>query len=248
VSSEDSGISTRLKAARERRGWSREELAFYAELSWSAIAQIESGRRQNLRPRTLTALASALEISCDYLITGRPSSPMLTHRALLYRDEDEFGDAAERFLRDGMERSEPALVFTDKPKLKLLRKRLGSQADRVELVDSEQVLANPQAAVRFLFELIKRKIKPKAVWVRIVGEPTWAGSSPDEVRLCTKHESLINLLFAGSPLSVLCPYDVGALDPEVVKHIDATHPEAIRGGELVENPDYRDPASFVLEL
>ena len=64
----DAGIGARLKAARRRLGWSREELAFRAKLSWPAVAQIESGRREHPRPATLSALADALGVTIDYLV------------------------------------------------------------------------------------------------------------------------------------------------------------------------------------
>src|SRR4051812_43245566 len=86
---ENSTIGTRVRAARERLGWRREELAFRSGVSWSAIAQVESGRRRNMRPGTLSALGEALGVTTDYLVRGGPASPaMFQHRALLY-DTDE---------------------------------------------------------------------------------------------------------------------------------------------------------------
>src|ERR1700761_4783343 len=70
----ESGIGSRLRAARERLGLSREALAFHAGISWSAIAQVESGRRSQLRPSTLLALATALGLTIDYLVSGRYAS------------------------------------------------------------------------------------------------------------------------------------------------------------------------------
>ena len=95
----DLGIGSRVRAARHRRGWSREALAFHAGISWSAISQLEAGRRRNLRPSTLAALAGALNVTVDYLVTGcAVSSEMLEHRALVYETEDEFLAAAVPFL------------------------------------------------------------------------------------------------------------------------------------------------------
>src|SRR3954451_8074943 len=63
----DAGIGDRLAGARRRLAWAREELAFKAGISWSAIPQIKSGRRPHPRPATLSALASALGVTIDYL-------------------------------------------------------------------------------------------------------------------------------------------------------------------------------------
>src|SRR5437660_10647077 len=88
---DSSRIGGRVRSARERLGWTRETLAFHSGLSWSAIAQVESGRRTNLRPRTLAALSRPLGLSIDYLVRGTPSpSAMLTHSAFPYRTDDQF--------------------------------------------------------------------------------------------------------------------------------------------------------------
>jgi transcriptional regulator with XRE-family HTH domain len=64
-------IGTALRAARAQRGWTRDQLADRAGVSVAAIAQIESGRRRDVRLSTLTALATALDVSLDELVTGR---------------------------------------------------------------------------------------------------------------------------------------------------------------------------------
>src|SRR3954452_5807720 len=120
--SEQTGIGTRLRAARERLGWSREALAVHSDLSWSAIAQVESGRRVNLRPRTLSALAGALGVSIDYLVHGAPSSPaMLEHQVLVYETDEELVNPVGPSLRGGIEVSKAVLAVTTSAKIDLLR-------------------------------------------------------------------------------------------------------------------------------
>lgn len=243
----DPGISGRLRAARERLGWGREELAFRSGVSWSAISQAESGRRRNLRPQTLSRLSGALGISMDYLVNGNPTPPMLSHQALLYEDEDEFAEGAGSFLAEGVERSEAALAMTDKRKLGVLMKRLGSDADRVEFVDSTRGYTTPDAPLELFTEFMTRKLGEGSVWLRIVGEPPWGGRSRPEVRLWTRYESLVNLIFAGSPMSILCPYATGDLNPAIVADAHVTHPQIVERGETAESSKYRDPARFALE-
>lgn len=63
----------RLRAEREKRGWSQVELGEAAGLQGSAISHFETGRREpsfdNLR-----ALADALKVSTDFLM-GRELTP-----------------------------------------------------------------------------------------------------------------------------------------------------------------------------
>jgi hypothetical protein len=182
----------------------------------------------------------------DYLVDGGPTTAMLTHQALLYQDEEEFAEGAARFLLDGLERSEAALAMTGKRNLKLLKKRLGPAAARIELVDSGGEYTRPHVPMELFMRFLTERLRDGAVWVRIVGEPPWAGRSAAEVRRWTQYESLVNLIFAGSPMSIMCPYDVSALPARIVSEAHVTHPQTIRNGEIAESPEYREPGRFVL--
>src|SRR5437588_5770780 len=140
----ETGIGQRLRASRERAGMSREALAFHASVSWSAIAQIESGRRINVRPRTLSALAGALGVTIDYLVSGSAQSvPMLDHRALLYETEPDFYALATPFVEQAIERSEAAFVVTRPERIRRLRRGLGSAAKRVEFAVRGEFYTTP---------------------------------------------------------------------------------------------------------
>jgi transcriptional regulator with XRE-family HTH domain len=241
-------MGDRLRAARKRLGWSREELAFRSGVSWSAIAQAESGRRRNLRPRTLSLLSAPLGVSIDYLIKGGPALPMLDHQALLYDSEQAFAEGAGDFLLEGLERSEATLVVTGKRNLEILRDQLGPEADRVELVDSANALTSPEAALELFTGFLNDRARQGAEWARVVAEPIWAGRSKSEVRLWTRFESMFNLLLGGSPASVVCPYNVSALPPAILRDAHATHPKMAEGGTVTDSLDYRGPGAFALDV
>jgi DNA-binding Xre family transcriptional regulator len=69
---EEPSIASTLRRIREERAWSREDLALQSGVSAAAIAQLETGRRVDVRLRSLVALADALGVSLDEL-AGRPS-------------------------------------------------------------------------------------------------------------------------------------------------------------------------------
>ena len=246
IAPEDSDIGFRVRATRERLGWSREALAFHSGISWSGIAQIESGRRKNLRPGTLSALASALEVTVDYLVRGGAARTMLDHSAFLYTTHEEFGNLAAPFLAEGVERSETVLALVSREKIEFLRARLGRDARRVEFVESATWLTAPASALAAIKAFSNEKLEGGAAWIRMLGEPIWEGRSDSEIRQWTRFESLINLVFAGWPMSIVCPYDVGSVQPEVVRDTRLTHPHTIERGETARSPDYRDPGDFVL--
>jgi transcriptional regulator with XRE-family HTH domain len=242
-----SDIGYRVRVARERLGWSREALAFHSGISWSAIAQVESGRRKNLRPGTLSALASALEVTVDYLARGGPAGAvMLDHSAFPYTADEEFGDTAGPFLAEGVERSEAVLALASREKIEFLRERLGRDARRVEFVESATWLTTPASALSAIKAFSKAKLEGGAAWIRMLGEPIWEGRSDSEIRQWTRYESLVNLVFAGWPMSIVCPYDMRSVPPEVARDVRLTHPHTIERGETAPSPDYRDPGDFVL--
>jgi transcriptional regulator with XRE-family HTH domain len=244
-----SGGSTgsRIQAARKRLGWTREALAYHSGISWSAISQVESGRRINVRPSTLAALSRSLGVSIDYLVDGGQSSmTMLNHCEFPYRSEHQFQATMGAFLADGVERSEAILAVTTGPNIELLREYLGREARSVEFIDSSRFYSTPTAALAWLKAFTHDSLGRGASWVRILGEPRWATKSVAEVHLWTRYESLVNLVFAASPLTVCCPYDERSVAQEILTQAHLTHPHAISGTGSSQNPDYADPGTFAL--
>jgi transcriptional regulator with XRE-family HTH domain len=242
------GIGPRVSAARERLGWTREALAFRAGLSWSAVAQVESGRRTNVRPSTLAALARPLGVSVDYLIDGGLSRPtMLEHSVFPYGTDDQFRTTMGTFLSEGIERSEANLAVTTGANIELLREHLGKDARRVEFVEASGWYSSPIGALNAYKAFSDAKLERSAAWVRMVGEPIWAGRSDAEVRLWTRYESLFNLVFAAYPVTLVCPYDERSVAPEIVRQAHLTHPNTVSNRGLSRNPEYTEPGRFALE-
>jgi transcriptional regulator with XRE-family HTH domain len=241
------GIGPRVRAARERLGWTREALAFHSGVSWSAIAQVESGRRTNLRPSTLAALSRPLGVSIDYLVDGGLSrATMLDHSAFSYSTDDQFRTTVGSFIAEGIERSEAILAVTTGPNIELLHEQLGKNARSVEFIDSSAFYSTPIAALEAFREFSEAKLERGAAWVRVVGEPVWPGDTGAEVRLWTRYESLFNLVFAGSPLSVVCPYDERSVAPAIVSQSLLTHPHMLDERGITQSLEYTDPGRFAL--
>jgi transcriptional regulator with XRE-family HTH domain len=242
-----SNIGPRVRAARERLGWTREALAFHSGLSWSAVAQVESGRRTNLRPSTLAALSRPLGVSIDYLVAGSQSAPtMLDHSAFHYDADDQFAMTMGPFLAEGIERSEAVFAVTTLPNIELLREHLGNDARSVEFIDSSSFYGTPVATLEAYTVLTEARLERGAPWIRVVGEPTWADRSDVEVGLWTRYESLFNLVFAASPMTVVCPYDARSVAPEILRQAHLTHPHVLGDGGISHSPDDNNPGLFAL--
>ena len=66
----NASIGSRIRKLREERGYSREQLAEYAEISSDFLYHIETGRK-SMKVQNLARLAAALDVPTDYLVYGR---------------------------------------------------------------------------------------------------------------------------------------------------------------------------------
>ena len=161
-------------------------------------------------------------------------SEAFRHVALFYAGERAFVDAIAAFIRDGVAAGEPTLVAVSARKIELLKAELGLIAERVLFADMADVGQNPGAIISAWDDFVSECFA-EGQRVRGVGEPVWAGRSPDELEECHNHEALLNLAFADAPgFWLMCPYDTDALDPAVVEYAAVTHPLVSEDG--VERP------------
>jgi anti-sigma regulatory factor (Ser/Thr protein kinase) len=154
------------------------------------------------------------------------------HQALIYPDGEEFLAATVPFLRQALESGEPALVAVRGENTRLLQGELGEDAGAVSFADMETLGRNPARIIPFWRDFVdQHRGKP----VRGVGEPVWPGRERAEIDECQRHESLLNVAFSGPPAwSLLCPYDGGGLDGEVLEAVAHSHRAVERDGVVEE--------------
>lgn len=237
-------LGAALRTSRERAGWTREALAFHSGLSGAAIAQIESGRRRDVRLATVVALATALDMSVDHLI-GR-TRRALEHRVLFYGSDVEYAASAAPFLIEGVQQDECVLVVTAQRQASLIRDALGRDATKLLFRDSAAWYGSPRAALADYRSFIADRAKSGCRRVRIFGEPVWTGRPQTEVSAWTRYESMINLVLASEPATIVCPYDTRILPEKIVASALHTHPEAVTDGHLSRSATFRDPEDFLL--
>jgi transcriptional regulator with XRE-family HTH domain len=243
-----SRVGERLRAARARAGWTREALAYHSGVSWSAIAQIESGRRTEVRPSTLTALAASLHVSVDHLIgsAATTTTGLLEHRLLAYGSDEEFLAGTGPLVAEGLERDDAVLVVTDREHIGHLRDAVDG-VDQIEFADSAGWYSSPSDALARYRSWVDQKVEAGSLWVRIVGEPVWAGCSDAETAAWTRYESLINLVLGAAPVTLVCPYDTSAVPSAVVADAHRTHPGLAHGTTAGTISTYCEPEHFLLE-
>ena len=146
------------------------------------------------------------------------------HGALFYDGEEEFLEGTVDFIREGVRAGEPALVVVDAPKIEAMRAELNGDADGVQFLDMQEVGQNPARIIPLWREFVDENVGAGSR-ARGIGEPIWAARSAPELTECQRHESLLNLAFdGGHGWSLLCPYDVGALDDDVLEEARRSHP------------------------
>jgi anti-sigma regulatory factor (Ser/Thr protein kinase) len=111
-------------------------------------------------------------------------------------------------------------------------------AERVRFTDMHLLGHNPARMIPAWREFLDAQA-PDGRSVRGIGEPIWAGRSPAELTECQRHESLLNLAFNESPAwRLLCPYDLDALDEQVIEAAQRSHPFIAQDGSSRRSDSY----------
>jgi anti-sigma regulatory factor (Ser/Thr protein kinase) len=162
----------------------------------------------------------------------------LRHSALFYRGQADYVSAALGFIGEALDRKEPVFAAVPGAKVGLLRSALAADAERVVLGDMAQIGRNPARiipAVRAFADLHPGER------VCYFGEPTWPARTGSELREAARHEALINLAFAGVPVTILCPYDMNGSPAGTLTDAERTHPLLLSQGRSRRSSGYLGP-------
>ena len=158
------------------------------------------------------------------------------HDAVFYAGMDDFAVCMTSFIRDSLAAGEPILVVVQPEKIDLLRSRLDGDAGRVLFQDMAEIGRNPSRIIPVWRDYVAQR--GGHTRVRGIGEPIWAERTAEELVESQRHESLLNLAFAGESAWIACPYDTEALDPAVIEEAFRSHPFVVSGGATLESPAY----------
>ncbi len=158
------------------------------------------------------------------------------HEAFFYAGESQFLEGTSDFVRGAVAAREPILVVVSARKIDLLRDRLKADAAKVRFADMADVGVNPARIIPAWADFVQEHGgRP----VRGIGEPIWAERTPAEIAECQRHESLLNVAFAGSAdFHLMCPYDTATLDRDVLDEAGHSHPVVCRGDTRSVSPRY----------
>jgi anti-sigma regulatory factor (Ser/Thr protein kinase) len=173
--------------------------------------------------------------------------PGFQHEALIYEGPDDYLEGTVPFLRSAIAAGEPTMVAVGRSQRELLEGELGEEADWVRFADMEKLGRNPAWIIPFWREFVD---EAGGRSVCGIGEPVWAARTEAALEECRRHEALLNLAFAPEPAwSLLCPYDAGSLDHDIIEKVACSHPHVHRDGQREQSSLFEpEPDCFAGEL
>lgn len=80
---------------------------------------------------------------------------------------------------------------------------------------------------------------------RNIGDMSWAHRSQGAVTELIGYESELNRIMADIPQVNLCLYDLTRCTGDLIMDVLKTHPKALLGGMVIDNPYYLEPDEFL---
>ena len=80
---------------------------------------------------------------------------------------------------------------------------------------------------------------------RNIGDMSWAHRDESVVSVLMGYESELNRIMSNFPQVNLCLYDLTRCSGDLIMDVLRTHPKALLGGMVIDNPYYLDPDEFL---
>jgi anti-sigma regulatory factor (Ser/Thr protein kinase) len=179
---------------------------------------------------------------------GEASAPdtAFVHPALIYGSDDEFMQVALPFVEQGIAAGEPTLVAVQGRNIENLRAALGGEPDGVTLLSADEWYESSARTRDKFGRWVRERVGTSRV--RLVGEPPWEVGNEAQIRDWARYESVVNVAFAGLPVSFICPFDSRVLTPAILEHAHSTHPEIVGSEGFAASDTYEDPLEFCRRL
>lgn len=188
--------------------------------------------------------------------------PAGTHMCVMYRDENERREVISKYIKSGLLNNEKIGYFADTMTPAEVKSWLEEMdVDVPDDLNSKQFsiaiatqtyCPNGQFVVEDMLEVLKgyynKSIEEGFTGARATGEMSWAlRGIPGSDRLL-EYEALINTLIDTHPITTVCQYDVSRFDGGIIFDVLQVHPMLIVHGQLVKNPAYVTPDTFLKEF
>jgi len=165
------------------------------------------------------------------------------------------------FLRAGLARGQRAVYVVPRDRREQVDALIAEESDLTDagrrgqllLLDSEGMyLQNGRFDEDLMITIIERLLQAGPslgfTLTRLVAHPEPALSDPEDARAFIRYESRLNAALRRFADPVICTYELSKTGTGVLLDVLRTHPIAIIGGVLHENPFYTQPAAFIAEV
>ncbi len=170
-----------------------------------------------------------------------PGERGLRHLALFYTGPQDYLRSAVAFLCAALDRGEPVFAAVPGQRVGVLRQALAADAGRVLFGDIATIGRNPANFIPAVRAFLDRHPGERASYL---SEPAWPARSDTELLEAARNDALVNLAFADVPATILCPYDLASLPPEVIADAESTHPVLVRHGVSGPSAAYLGPGGI----
>jgi len=181
------------------------------------------------------------------------------HLCQIYETEEEHRKLLTPYLIQGLRNNEKVLYIVDTHTAEVILEYLNSEGfDPNPYLDSGQfsIITRNEAYVKEgnfdpdrMIELLRseteKAIKEGYGALRVTGEMTWALRGLPGSEKLIEYEAKLNDFFPGSKALAVCQYDKNQFSPEILLNILKTHPIAVIGTEICDNPFYVPAKAFL---
>jgi hypothetical protein len=221
----------------------------------SSTKDLDQDGRSSRSPRDASGTARTPLRFADAAGGARP------HICAFFHSAEEQYDVILPFVTEGFERGDKAFHVVD-PKLRGEHLRRleaagieveeASRTGQLELADWESAYLRDgsfdQDRMLAMWEEVLEGARESGFpLTRLFAKMEWALEEREGVDDLLEYEARFNLIHRGQDL-VICAYDVGRFNGDIVVDLIRTHPMILIGGIVQENPFYIPPEEFVREL
>ncbi|MGE5206610.1 MAG: MEDS domain-containing protein [Chlamydiota bacterium] len=181
------------------------------------------------------------------------------HLCCIFRTPEEHRQVLTRFLRDGLERRQKVLYVYEATPEETIQAYLRDdgldpapylRSGQLVLIPASQAylrhqVFRPEEMLEFWKEELARAQAEGYAIMRVTGETTWAERGYPGTERFMEYEARLNEVVPGSPVIVLCQYDLHKTSPKVLLDVLLTHPVTGVGTDLFDNFYYLPPEKFL---
>lgn len=185
--------------------------------------------------------------------------PVGSHICLLYRTEEERDRIAVPFVREGVRDGASCRYVVDDQTAEHLRQGLSAAGVNVAAVEASNQLKILTAADTYLrnapfnyhemfafWDVVVEEVRAANLpYSRCAGETAFLQHGAPGLEHFMEYEAQLNNYVPKVPLVVLCLYNLMKLSGDLVAGVLQTHPYAVMGGVLIQNPYYIAPETFL---